>query len=360
MTIRTFRRWREANTPPHVPYKVVKPPSRVIAEEKEGALEKKKVCAVLGGTGFIGSYIVDQLVERGDSYVYVLGRKFREERVNPNADALIQVDMLDFDGLVNALQGVDSLIDVAAAMPDVYSTVDDLWRVNKFGLENVVKAAQKAGVKNLVFINGPKYLNKAKEARALTFLNASYWGMDYVAKVSGEEGMRTCVVTFPVVAGLRSLNTELFISGKMTSFPLTDTRASFVSVEYAARAVINAERKLSEECEGVAGKIHFLKGEVMSFKKFFSLPTWPHKISNIPMWLIKMLTKVNVLSARLTGWAPLGVDLSPGIVAFLELVEEEVDASSTYELLEVGPPPSMQEYVKTMVERFHEREKTKK
>ena len=114
-----FRRWCEANTPPHIPYKVVKPPSRVIAEEKEGEEKKKRVCAVLGGTGFIGSHIVDELVQRGDSYVYVLGRKFREERVNPNADALIQVDMLDFDGLVNALQGVDSLIDVAASAPNV-------------------------------------------------------------------------------------------------------------------------------------------------------------------------------------------------------------------------------------------------
>ena len=210
-------------------------------------------------------------------------------------------------------------------------------------------------MKNFVLIGGPKYRNKPKQSQALTFLNAVSLGMDYVAKANGEEGMRSCVVAFPVVIGLRSPPTELMVSGKMTAFPLTDNPASFVTVEYAAQAVANAEQKLAEECGDVAGKIHYLAGEVMSYKEFLSLPTWPHKFSNIPMWVLKMLVKLNVLSATLTSWAPMGVDLSPGIVAFLELVEEELDdTSSTYKLLEVGPPPSMQEYIKTMVEKYQE------
>lgn len=75
------------------------------------------------------------------------------------------------------------------------------------------------------------------------------------------------------------------------------------------------------------------------------------------MWFLTMLAKVNVLAVRLTGWAPMGVDLSPALVAFFELAEEELDTSSTYKLLEVGPPPPVQEYVKTMVERYREKAK---
>ena len=342
-----------------VPYKVVKPPSSKVDVSGEGVVRKKRVCAVLGGTGFIGCHIVDEFVRRGDSYVYVLGRKFREERVNPDADALIQVDMLDFDGLVNALQGVDSLIDVAAGVPNVYTTVDDMWRINKYGLQNVIKAAQKAGVKNFVFISGIGMKGTPSDPQTDALLNSFYWGMDYVAKINGEVGMQTCVVAFGQVIGLRSPFIEPLVSGKMTTFPLITHRATFLTVEYAAQAVAAAEWKLAEGCEYVAGKVHKLTGEVMSFKKFLSLPTWPHKFFNIPMWLMKMLAKVNVLFARLTSWAPMGVDLSPAMVAFFELAEEELDTSSTYELLEVGPPPSMQEYVKTMVERYHERESKK-
>ena len=79
------------------------------------------MCAVVGGTGFIGSQVVNELVERGDYYVYVLGRKFRPERTNPNADCLIQVDLRDIDGLVKAFQGVDSVINAAAYIPTVFT-----------------------------------------------------------------------------------------------------------------------------------------------------------------------------------------------------------------------------------------------
>ena len=68
------------------------------------------MCAVVGGEGFIGSQIVNELVQRGEYYVYVLDLTFRPERTNPDADCLIQVDMRDVDGLVKAFQGVDSVI----------------------------------------------------------------------------------------------------------------------------------------------------------------------------------------------------------------------------------------------------------
>ena len=72
------------------------------------------MCAVVGGTGFIGSQVVNELVDRGEYYVYVLGHTFCPERTNPNANCLIQVDLRDVDGLIRAFQGVDSVINAAA------------------------------------------------------------------------------------------------------------------------------------------------------------------------------------------------------------------------------------------------------
>ena len=83
-----YRQWRQTAQAPHLPYRVIKPPSTVVSD---GPTSKKRICAVVGGTGFVGSHVVDELVRRGDYYVYVLGRTFRPERTNPNADALIQV-----------------------------------------------------------------------------------------------------------------------------------------------------------------------------------------------------------------------------------------------------------------------------
>ena len=92
-----FKKWREERKQPFIPYKVIKAPSSVVEDEASG--KKKRVCAILGGTGFIGSHVVDEFVKRGECRVYMLGRKFRPKRTNPAADALIQVDMEDWVSL---------------------------------------------------------------------------------------------------------------------------------------------------------------------------------------------------------------------------------------------------------------------
>ena len=115
--------------------------------------DKKRVCAVVGGTGFIGSHLVDELLRRKKCHVFVLGHTLRPERTNPNADCLIQVDMLDLDGLTSAFQGVDSVIHSATFFPTAYSTPDEAYGINYSGATNIIKAAQKVGVKNLILIS---------------------------------------------------------------------------------------------------------------------------------------------------------------------------------------------------------------
>ena len=61
--------------------------------------------------------------------MYLLGRRFGSlsEEVRSRVAALIQVDMMDYDGLVKAFQGVDSIIHAAIAMPNVFTTIDSIW-----------------------------------------------------------------------------------------------------------------------------------------------------------------------------------------------------------------------------------------
>ncbi len=359
------RKWIDASKPPHLPYTVLKPPTTVVMEaeaerkrEEEGG-RKKRVIAVLGGTGFLGSHVVDELVARGEYYVYVLGRKFRDERTNRNADALIQVDMLDFDGLNHAFQGVDSVINVAAGVPTAYTSVDNIWRTNKLGLENVVKAARESGVKNFVSICAVPIVNRPREPLTRAFLNSFYWGEKFVIAENGKEGMRTCVVSPGTIIGLRSSFIEPVLSGKLTSFPLKENRVTFLPVEYTARAIVNAEQKLASGESEVVGKALPLSGEEGTFQSIFSLSSWPHKISSSSMWVLRLVGKFNFFVASWTGWAPLGADLSPASEHLLDYVEAEVDSSRVYEVLEVGPPPSIEGYVRDMVERYKEREAEK-
>lgn len=353
-----LKKWREERKQKFVPYRVIKPPSSVIEEAGEGG-ERKRTVAVVGGTGFIGSSIVDELVSRGDYYVYVLGRKFRPERTNAAADALIQVDMRDLDGLMSAFQGVDSVIDVAAAVPTVFTDVDTIWEINKHGLENLTKAAKKAGVKNFVYICGVHMEGRITDPQARVFLNSFYLGEKHVIELNGQEGMRTCVLSPCQVVGTKSPFWDMVLSGKVSSLPMVEHRATFLPVKFIAQATVNAERKLAVGNEEVVGKVHTLVGQPSSFREFFSLPQWPRKMTNCPLWLVRGMAKLNSFLAKTTSRAPFGADLAPAITEFFAISEEEVDSSAVFELLEVGPAPPIEEIVEKLVEKYREMESKK-
>ena len=357
-----LKEWRSTNKPTHKQYRVIKPPTTVITDQDK---TKKRICAVIGGTGFVGSHVVNELVKSGEYYVYVLGRTFRPERTNPNADCLIQVDLLDLDGLVSAFQGVDSVINTAAVVPTVFMNADEIWLKNKNGQENVLEAAKKAGVKNLVFLSAIHPRNKVTSREMKAFMNIFYRSEEMFVKANGEDGLRTCAIGPGNIIGIHSPFIDMLLSGKMTSSPMSDgSPVSFAPVEYVVKALVNAEKKLAINDKAVAGKIFKLRGEVMSWRQFFSLPSWPKKISETPNWVLTPLIRINIMCVALFNKAPFGPNLSAALTDIMTFVEEELeekDIQRTYQDLDIGPPkPSMEAYVKEIVEKYKQEQEKKK
>ncbi len=354
-----YARWRDERTPKFIPYKVLKPPSSMIQDQQARKGEKKKrVCAVVGGTGFIGHHVVDELVKRKEYYVFVLGRKFLPERTNPDADCLIQVDLMDFDGLSNALKGVDSVINAAAVVPNVFLSPDDLYRKNRVAISNLISTAKAAGVKNIIHLSAYPILCKPKEPSFIAFLNSFNAGEKDIIDANGEEGIQTSAICPTNILGLNSPFIDKLVSGEISSFPISDTMPnSFMPVEYLACAIVNAERKLADPSTSkeIAGKKFNLRGERMSWKTLLSLPSWSHKISDISRFLLYVLVKINVVCAALFQRAPFGADMCPAIFEFFNFVEEAVseeEVQEVYRVLEVGPPhPPINEYIEQMVQR---------
>lgn len=110
--------------------------------------------AVVGGAGFIGSNLVDALVERGDDVLIVDDLSTGYERnLNPRA-ALQRVDIaVDSEGLTSALHGCE-VVFLTAARPRVPRSIEDpvgTHAVNVTGALRVMKAAVDAGVRRLVY-----------------------------------------------------------------------------------------------------------------------------------------------------------------------------------------------------------------
>ena len=362
-----YKRWRAEGVPEFLPYKVVKPPSSMVSEAQEDkSKSKKRVCAVVGGTGFIGSHIVNELVKRKDYYVFVLGRTFRPKRTNPDADCLIQVDWLDLDGLTNAFQGVDSVINAAAVIPNVFSTADQIYRTNRMGVTNLIKAAKKAGVKSIVHLGGFHMKNKLKDPVFASFMNAFLAAEKDILDANGEDGLHTCAVAPTNILGPNSSLLDPLLSGEMTSFPMSEVMpVSFMPVEYLASALVNAEEKLSspDSIGSLAGKYLPLRGEPMTWKALLTLPDWPQKISNTSRYTLRALVKVNSICVTLFQRAPFGADLCSGIMEIVDCIEEDTPEEviqETYKVLGVGPPhPPIAEYVKQLVQEYNDKKNKK-
>lgn len=110
--------------------------------------------AVVGGAGFIGSNLVDALVERGEDVIVVdnLTTGYRRN-LNPAAP-LQEIDVSeDSERLTSALSGRD-VVFLTAAMPRVPRSIEDpvgTHAVNVTGALRVLKAAVDAGVRRVVY-----------------------------------------------------------------------------------------------------------------------------------------------------------------------------------------------------------------
>ena len=108
---------------------------------------------VTGGCGFIGSHLVDRLLELGHEVVVVDDLTTSEGRcVNPGA-TLIEGSVTDLDQVMSATEGADCVFHTAA-WARVPRSIDDpvgTHEVNVNGTLNVLQAARENGVGRVVY-----------------------------------------------------------------------------------------------------------------------------------------------------------------------------------------------------------------
>jgi nucleoside-diphosphate-sugar epimerase len=110
---------------------------------------------VTGGNGFVGRYIVEQLLARGDR-VRVVGRGDYPELRALGAEC-VRADLAVPDSanaLAEAMRGVEVVFHVAAKA-GVWGSFDEYYRANVTGTQRVVRAAERAGVPKLVYTSSP-------------------------------------------------------------------------------------------------------------------------------------------------------------------------------------------------------------
>jgi UDP-glucose 4-epimerase len=105
--------------------------------------------AVTGGSGFIGSHVVDRLLDAGHD---VVSLDVDARPSDPRATSLT-VDVLDLPGLTAALRGTQAVFHIAGMSNVDFAYADPVRtvRLNVEGTGNVCEAARQAGVGRVLF-----------------------------------------------------------------------------------------------------------------------------------------------------------------------------------------------------------------
>jgi farnesol dehydrogenase len=282
-----------------------------------------------GATGYLGSGIAREIIARGLPF-RVLVRDARRLGFDPAANRceVAVGDVCNPESLTAALRGVEAVIHTAALVKMWVRDRRDFYRVNVEGLQNLLRAADAAGVRRFVYTSsfmalGPSAdVNGDERLRHTGPFSNAYQETKARARVwLHQEGFRR----FPVVAILPGViygpgpNTEGNLVGGMIhqylagSFPgllgSGGQRWSFAFIGDVIRGHLNALEK------GQPGEEYILGGDNRSLNEFFQtlaeLTPVRRAIRHLPFAVGKCVGAVELLRARAFGRLP---QLTPGTV----------------------------------------------
>lgn len=184
---------------------------------------------VIGGAGFLGSHLVDQLTQEPVREIVVLDNFVRGTRTNlrqvvqDERVRIVEGSITDLQVLRDVMEGTDYVFHLAALW--LYECVHEpraAVEVNALGTYNVIETAQQAGVKKVIYsssasVYGDAFFTPMTEEHP--FNNRTMYG---ATKIAGEQFLRAFYEQHGLdYVGLRYMN----IYG-----PRMDDKGTYVSV----------------------------------------------------------------------------------------------------------------------------------
>ena len=153
-----------------------------------------KTFLVTGGSGFIGSHVVDELVATDAERIVVIDKAVREENLRGALEAgrveIVEADVTDLGAVRQRMDGVDGVFHMAVLPLGPSNENPRLGLdVNIVGSFNVFEAAKDAGVSKIVFSSASSVYGDTFETMDESHpLNArTFYG---AAKIAGEYLLR--------------------------------------------------------------------------------------------------------------------------------------------------------------------------
>ena len=222
---------------------------------------------VTGGSGFIGKYIVKELLSHGHE-VRVLTRKKMDSREYE----VVRGDITDLKSMKKAVKGMDAIFHNAAYAAD-WGKKDMIFRVNVGGTENVASAAIEEGIDRIVYTSSagvygfPNSTEKINEDSPKKPLNAYQKSKLAAEQLLFKKPLHVSAVRPPLVFGAGGHAAEVILSSmERNGLPYIGDGENFISIVHpadVARCLYLAFRKDEK------GEAFNVVSDVVRIKDFF-------------------------------------------------------------------------------------------
>jgi nucleoside-diphosphate-sugar epimerase len=237
---------------------------------------------VTGGTGFLGSYIIRELVNKG-----IPVRAIRRNRKLPAylpASVFASVnwvdgDVLDLVGLEESMQGIDTVIHSAAKVSFNIRDRAEMFRVNIEGTANVVNTAIEKNIKYFLHVSSVAALGRKHNGTVVneekkwedSSINTNYAISKYQAEMEVwrgmGEGLPGVIVNPSTILGYGDWNSSscAIFKTAYSEFPwYTCGINGFVDVEDVAKVIVMLVQK------NIRGERFILNGDNWTFQQLLN------------------------------------------------------------------------------------------
>jgi len=237
---------------------------------------------VTGGTGFLGAYIIKELVSNGIPVRAIRHRNSLPSFIPTSIFNRVDWrdgDVLDIVGLEESIEGIDTIIHSAAKVSFHDSERRDMFRVNIEGTANVVNLALEKNIRQLIHVSSVAALGRKNNGTIVTEekkweddkVNTSYAISKYQAEMEVwrgmGEGLQTIIVNPSTILGYGDWNNSSCAIFKTVyrEFPwYTAGINGFVDVEDVAKAIVLLSKK------NISGERFILNADNWSFQQLLT------------------------------------------------------------------------------------------
>lgn len=274
-----------------------------------------------GGTGFLGSYILRDLLLQGYTVRALRRRPVQLPWIDPvllERVSWTEGDILDVVALEEAMQGADAVIHAAAVVSFAKADRKNMYAVNVDGTANVVNLALETGIKRFIYISsvaalgrmaGGDHVDEEKKWEESP-LNTHYAISKFKAELQVwrgfAEGLEGVILNPSTILGLGDWNQGscAIFKNVYEGFPwYTDGINGFVDVEDVARATLRALQSDIRE------QRYIINGDTWPFKRLQDTiakefgKKGPHRRSTPA--LLALAWRLEKIKSFLTGQRPL-------------------------------------------------------